>query len=184
MIIQQSRAEYFLSNTDNDINFYKQKISTNNPCKIIWQIKWIELKDITWNVWPVYEINLNLNNNWKNYTVKSYWVTNFWDLRFEWQIPWLYIKTDWENYNPNIWDYILAKINPKNNYIIKLFKTEWISINDLNNKIKSINIPYCKYNETNNNLNYNNYYIFWWTIILILLIFVFLKTFKQRKKSV
>lgn len=150
----------------------------NNYCKVLWRINEIKV-NIDKNSECLWYFSIKLKNINKN--IYSYWVQNWDENRNCWSEAWLYKKINWKAYNPQVWDYIIAKINPENNYINELYETKWKSINELNSIIKSINIPDCVQEK---NVDYGFfYYIVWWIIILILVIFIFLKKMKKLKKS-
>jgi hypothetical protein len=177
-----------MDSSKENIVYYNKLAMTKKPCKLIGNIKWILLEDIYWNVWPVYNINLKLNNNNNDFTIKSYWVTNYWDMRFDWQIPWLFVKINWKNYNPKVWDYLIAKVNPDNHYIIELFPTEWKSVLQMNKEIDNLGIPYCTWKQLtqDNNKSQINYFdnnLFVWLLIWIILCTIFTLIYKKIKKS-
>ena len=187
MLINKTFADFFMTDGKEEIQFYNQKFLSWEKCITQWQIKWINLEYITWNVWPVFDVNINLENNWIQKTIKSYWVMNFWDSHFEWEIPGLFVKVNEKKYVPEIGDQIVAKINPENNYISELYLMNWKSINEINDFAKTLNLPYCSWNTITQEpekllQNYSNYSLFWSLVLALIIFWVLVFKLLKNKK--
>lgn len=164
---------------------------SNSYCKVLWRVSNLNVEAIS-NSDCINDYSINLKQLWKKefYLIKSLWVQKWDENRNCWPNVWIFNKIEWKYYNPQIWDYILSKINTENNYINTLYKTEWKSINELNSMANSLEIPYCSWSitlpknkEVYNFTPENNNYIFSWIIafLIILVLFLSYKLYKSKK---
>jgi hypothetical protein len=189
MILKTYADDYFTYN--DGITFLWRLSKTEKPCKIFWEIQGLYINDIYWNVSPIKEWNITIYKLWNKdikYTLKTYWWTNSEDAKVNDVPNQLLQKINWKNYSPQIWDYLIAKVNPENNYIIELFPTEWKSVNNMLDDMKSLNIPYCTRKQLIQNndkprIDYFNNNLYIWFLIWIVLFLVIVLLYKKFKKS-
>jgi hypothetical protein len=173
------------------MNILENLWKTDYPCIILWKISSINTQlnkssDCLFD----YDINIKSLNNINLYHLNTFWVNKGYTNTNCWSKIWILNNLDWKNYDPKIWDIIIAKVNPEYNYIIELFPTEWKSVNNMLDDMKSLNIPYCTRKQlTKNNdkpqidyLNNNLYIWFLIWIVLFLVVVLLYKKFKKYKK--
>lgn len=159
---------------------------SDSYCKYVWRIK--DLNTIHNNdsdCIKYFNITLDSLNHQKDYLIKSMWVVNWDENRNCWEEIWIYNKIDWVQYNPQLWDYLVAKINPENSYINDLYLMNDESINEINSFYNNLDLPSCESiikakneNSILNNLQ-ENYFIF--SIIFILIFIIWIIIWKRLK---
>ena len=173
MLINKAFADYPFSNIDWE-NFQNKFSLSKNSC--LTYLKISELKSDFYG-----SDCLSLIKIW-NYkiTLNNFWVTKLWINKYCWNNIWLLWSVK-NNYFPELWDQIVAKINPENNYISELYLMNWKSINEINDFAKTLNLPYCSWNSITEPIaqNYSNYFLSWSLtlsfIIILVLVFKLLK---------
>ncbi len=162
--------------------------NTKNYCLINWKVNKIEAKlNIESSCLSDFNIYIKSNQN-KDFLIKSFWVEKqYLKLKNCWNEAWIYNKIENKNYNPQLWDYLVAKINPENNYISELFLMNWKSWNEINDFAKTLNLPYCSWNTITQEpekipQNNFNYYLFWSLILTFIIILVLVFKLLKFKK--
>jgi hypothetical protein len=163
---------------------------SNFYCKSVWRIDKIETNlNINSECISDYKIYLQSLDKKNKFLIKSYWVQK-WDEKIQCgNEVWIYSKINWKIYNPQLWDYIIAKVNQENSYINELYSSEWKSIDDLASFSNSINIPYCSWSLIkkeeieNNKINLSINILYWISVFLILVICILIfKIYSHKKK--
>lgn len=187
-MIENTFADIFIWYEDG-IDISQNRGKTDTPCIKIWFIQSLEMDFLKWNASAINDYKIWVSPFWrieKSY-IYSMWI--FKNSEWNWiSYPWLLQKVNEENYIPELWDYIIAKINPENNYINELFLQNKKSINDIITFSKTLNLPECKLvvekneNITNTSKNYQEYIFIWILVLLLIIIWVLIfKIYKLKR---
>lgn len=187
-MIKNAFADFYMTYKD-WINSSNNRAESKNLCKIWWYIQSLSRDYIKWNVSAISDFKIIVYSFWdvKKFEITSMWVIN--NLQLEnFNKNWLLTPINWKIYNPQLWDYIIAKVNSENNYINELYLWTWKDIEELDKISKNISLPYCKWEfisekkQTNSEI-WNiqvlfSLIIFFLIIIILILIF---KIYKSKK---
>lgn len=164
-------------------------------CKITWLINNIEVENHIYSECiSHYKIWILSFNNKTQYIAKSMWVKK-WDEWIQcWEKIWLYSLSNYDShelwskrdYNPQIWDYIVMKLNNENSYISMIYPQDWRSIDQVDTFFQTINLPICTWSLVswwyyeNQQLSWHQIYSIWITILLgIVICFLCMRYFKK-----
>ncbi len=186
-MIKKNFADFFVW-YDDGLEISQNRGKTDKPCLIVWYIKSLNIDLIDWNASSVLDYKIWISPFWniKENFYYSMWIIKTWE--WNWiDNAWLLKKINWKSYMPQLWDNLVAKINPENNYINELFLMNWKSWNEINDFVKTLNLPYCSWNTITQELeknpqNNSNYYLFWSLILALIIIWVLVFKLLKFKK--
>lgn len=187
-MIQKTFASVFIWYED-WLQLSKNRWKTDIPCLKIWFIKSLEMDFIDWNASEIHDYKIWISPFWKNTESYIYSMGIFKNSQWDGiESAWLLEKIEGKNYIPELWDNIIAKINPENNYVNEIFLQNWKSLDQINDFLNTLKEPYCTWwvvkSETKKELVTNTtseYQNFTFPIIIFLIIVIWVLIFKIYK---